>query len=86
MKIAIHNSKGSFSDRWIDYCQKNNIPFKIVNAYDSDIFEYESPLGFLGICADKIFLKSYMTKLLVKRNDTIKEFAESDQWKTIIEY
>ena len=39
MKIAIHNSKGSFSDRWIDYCQKNNIPFKIVNAYDSDIVE-----------------------------------------------
>ena len=51
----------------------------------TDIFEYESPLGLLGICADKIFLKSYMTKLLKKRNDTIKEFAESDQWKTVIE-
>jgi glutathione synthase/RimK-type ligase-like ATP-grasp enzyme len=37
MKIAIHNSKGGFSDRWIDYCQKNNIQYKLVNAYDSDI-------------------------------------------------
>lgn len=39
MKIAIHNSKGSFSDRWIDYCEKNNIPYKLVNAYDSDIVD-----------------------------------------------
>lgn len=39
MKIAIHNSKGSFSDRWIDYCEENNIQYKLVNAYDSDIVE-----------------------------------------------
>ena len=36
-KIAIHYRAGSFSDRWILYCQENNIPYKIVNAYDSDI-------------------------------------------------
>lgn len=39
MKIAIHNSKGSFSDNWIEYCKENNIDFKIVNAYDNDIIE-----------------------------------------------
>jgi len=37
MKIAIHFEKGSFSDRWIPYCEKENIPYKIVNCYDSDI-------------------------------------------------
>lgn len=37
MKIAIHQRKGSFSDRWISYCKKQNIPYKVVNAYDSDI-------------------------------------------------
>lgn len=37
MKIAIHQRKGSFSDRWIPYCKKNNIPYKIVNCYDSEI-------------------------------------------------
>jgi len=37
MIIAIHNRKGSFSDRWIEYCMVNNVPFKIVNCYDSDI-------------------------------------------------
>ncbi len=37
MKIAIHKRVGSFSDRWIDYCFKNKISYKIVNCYDSDI-------------------------------------------------
>jgi len=37
MKIAIHNCPGSFSDRWITYCQENNIPYKTVNCYASDI-------------------------------------------------
>lgn len=36
MKIAIHHSSG-FAERWINYCEKNNIPYKLVNAYDSDI-------------------------------------------------
>lgn len=39
MKIAIHHRKYSFSERWIDYCENNNIPFKIVDAYQSDIIE-----------------------------------------------
>lgn len=37
MKIAIHERKGSFSDRWIEYCQINSISYKIVNCYDNDI-------------------------------------------------
>lgn len=39
MQIAIHNSKGSFSDGWISYCERLNIPYKLVNAYDSNIVE-----------------------------------------------
>ncbi|OJV87455.1 MAG: hypothetical protein BGO34_10265 [Bacteroidia bacterium 44-10] len=39
MKIAIHYRKGSFSEGWIKYCQNNNIDYKIVNAYDSDIIK-----------------------------------------------
>jgi glutathione synthase/RimK-type ligase-like ATP-grasp enzyme len=37
MKIAIHHRKGSFSDRWIAYCEKNNVNYKIVNCYANDI-------------------------------------------------
>ena len=39
MSIAIHHRKGSFSDYWIEYCQENQIPHKVVNAYDSDIIQ-----------------------------------------------
>lgn len=37
MKIAIHKTKGSFSDRWITYCNENNISYKLVDAYDNNI-------------------------------------------------
>lgn len=37
MKIAIHHRKNSFSEAWINYCENNKIPFKVVNAFDSDI-------------------------------------------------
>jgi glutathione synthase/RimK-type ligase-like ATP-grasp enzyme len=37
MKIAIHHNEGSFSERWIAYCEKNKIDYKIINCYDSDI-------------------------------------------------
>lgn len=39
MKIAIHHTPGSFSDRWIAYCKEKGIPYKIVDAYRSDIIQ-----------------------------------------------
>lgn len=32
-----------------------------------DIFDYESPFGFFGKLADAMFLKRYMTNLLLKK-------------------
>lgn len=39
MKIAIHHNPNSFSERWIDYCEKENIDYKLVNAFDNTIVE-----------------------------------------------
>lgn len=39
MKIAIHNTPGTFSDKWIEYCELNKINYKIVNCYASDIIQ-----------------------------------------------
>lgn len=50
-----------------------------------DIFDYKSPLGILGKIADVLFLKKYMTNFLMKRNDTMKAFAETGQWKEVLE-
>ena len=43
----------------------------------TDIFTFESPLGWLGRLANVLFLKSYMKILLLKRNEIIKQTAES---------
>ncbi|MDP3937906.1 MAG: hypothetical protein Q8R92_07195, partial [Deltaproteobacteria bacterium] len=37
MLIAIHETAGSFSDRWIAYCRREAVPHKIVNCLDSGI-------------------------------------------------
>ena len=46
MKLGIHfvkgttsDSKDSFNWRWIKYCQENNIEYKLVDAYKSDIIK-----------------------------------------------
>ena len=49
-----------------------------------DVFDYTSPMGFLGKLADVLFLKTYLTKLLKKRNAVIKEFAESEKWMQVL--
>ncbi|NOU10114.1 MAG: hypothetical protein HOO98_08880 [Nitrospira sp.] len=38
-QVAIHHRKGSFSDRWIAYCEQQGIPYKAVNCLDSDIMK-----------------------------------------------
>lgn len=37
MKIAIHERKGSFSEDWTTYCEKQGISWKAVNCYENDI-------------------------------------------------
>lgn len=49
-----------------------------------DKFNFESPLGILGTLANKLFLYNYMTKFLQERNAIVKEYAESNLWKTIL--
>lgn len=39
MKVAICHRNNSFSDGWIDYCERHNIEYKLVNVYSSNIIE-----------------------------------------------
>lgn len=39
IKIGIHHRVGSFSDRWIEYCKKENFQYIIVDCYSNDILE-----------------------------------------------
>lgn len=49
-----------------------------------DVFDYRSPLGFLGRIADMFFLERYMTNLLSERNQQIKRTAECGEWHRFI--
>lgn len=43
----------------------------------TDVFTYVSPCWIFGRIADYLFLKAYMKRLLFKRNQVIKEYAEN---------
>jgi glutathione synthase/RimK-type ligase-like ATP-grasp enzyme len=47
MQIAIHQTKGSFSERWISYCNEHAIPYKIVDCYRNDIISQLSDCSAL---------------------------------------
>jgi ligand-binding SRPBCC domain-containing protein len=42
----------------------------------TDIFQFEAPLGILGRLVEKLFLKKYMEKLLLERNEVLKRETE----------
>ena len=41
-----------------------------------DVFDYESPWGWFGHCADRLFLETYLRRLLEKRAAAIQSAAE----------
>ena len=51
----------------------------------SDRFEFRSPLGILGAIVDRVFLASYMRRFIVRRNEVLKQLAESAEWSRYLE-
>ena len=49
-----------------------------------DRFVFAAPLPLLGLLAEKLVLKRYMQRLLMHRNEILKQVAESDQWKRLL--
>jgi len=47
MKIGVHNTKGSFSERWIAYCEAKSISYKLVDCYRTDIIQQLSDCDVL---------------------------------------
>ncbi len=46
----------------------------------------EAPFGFAGKLATTIFLKNYIRKFLIRRNQVIKQTAQGNDWKKILNY
>jgi len=54
--------------------------FDLMRSVDAHVrsFEYSSPLGPLGILADRLFLERYMRRFLRGRADFVKQRAEQE--------
>lgn len=50
-----------------------------------DKFQFESPGWILGMVFNRLILIKYLRNLLIKRNQMIKEVAENEKWKQILE-
>lgn len=50
-----------------------------------DIFEFHSPFGLLGKLFNLLVLTNYLKRFLITRNQIIKEFAETEKWKVVLD-
>lgn len=50
-----------------------------------DLFHFETPYGGLGRLVNQVYLTRYLKNLLEIRNKSIKEYAESEKWKFILD-
>ena len=88
-KITEYDRPNYFADEMVkgafaEFKHEHNFAESNGGTLMTDFFDYKSPFGILGKLANKLFLKKYMTELLTKRNRIVKEFAESDKWKEVI--
>ena len=66
MKIAIHERKGGFTERWIAYCKENSIDYVLVNCFDSNIIDQIKDCNALfwhynhGISGEGLFAKQLL--------------------------
>lgn len=88
-KITAMERPLSFTDEMIkgdfkSFCHEHH--FKTVDngTIMIDLLNFESPYGAFGKTVNRLFLRSYLEKFLLKRNAVIKEYAETQKWKAIL--
>lgn len=88
-KITAMNRPLSFTDEMVsgDFKSlKHEHHFKKIEngTLLIDLFYFETPYGGLGRLVNQFYLTRYLKNLLEIRNQSIKEYAESDKWKFIL--
>jgi len=49
-----------------------------------DLLHFESPYGLLGRWFNNLYLTKYLRRLIERRNNIIKTYAESERWKKLL--
>jgi ligand-binding SRPBCC domain-containing protein len=47
-------------------------------------FYYKIRWGLIGEVMNSLFMKKYLTRIITKRNDLLREYAETDKWKNVL--
>jgi ligand-binding SRPBCC domain-containing protein len=89
VKISSMTAPQSFTDELVngDFKEmKHEHHFKAIKngTLMIDLFSFESPYGSIGKFVNYVYLKRYLRKLLEQRNLAIKEYAETDKWKFML--
>jgi ligand-binding SRPBCC domain-containing protein len=89
-KITAMNAPLSFTDEMVNgdfKSVRHEHHFKRIDngTLLIDLFHFESPYRGLGRLFNHLFLTNYLKKLLEMRNQSIKEYAESEKWKFILD-
>lgn len=90
VKITTMQPPFSFTDEMVQgpfKSMKHEHHFKPIEngTLAIDIFTFEAPYGALGKILNILYLHNYMERLLGQRNRVIREYAESDKWKFILQ-
>ena len=89
-KITAYNRPFHFRDeqvRGVFQSFVHDHSFELNNGFVimQDVFEFQSPFSVLGKIFNNLVLTNYMTKLLKERDEVIKDFAETDKWKVLLD-
>lgn len=49
-----------------------------------DIFSFETPWGWMGRLVNNFYLEKYFRQLLEQRNQLVKQYAESEKWRLML--
>lgn len=88
-KITAFNRPYYFRDEQIKGAFKyivhdHNFELHADHVIMKDIFRFQSPVGFIGKLFDRTILKNYFRNFLLKRNAIIKEYAETEKWRSVL--
>lgn len=90
VKVTAMEQPFSFTDEMVEGAfksMKHEHHFKPIEngTLAIDIFSFETPYGAIGKMINTFYLRRYMEQLLQLRNKMIREYAESDKWKFILQ-
>jgi ligand-binding SRPBCC domain-containing protein len=88
-KITEYNRPYHFRDEQLKgafkyFAHDHNFQVQGNKVIMEDIFDFQSPFGLVGNLVDKFILTNYLKKFLCERNNLIKEYAETEKWKSVL--